>query len=125
MRTGMQMSTAREVAAFLRMKETTVCSLASQGKLPAFKIGKSWRFDMDRIELLFTGSMPTERQIDPAEERFGDLSARPGSPPSSIPRKSPARNSPPPDRQSFDETIRDLTIPSAATGGRRFRVIGD
>jgi excisionase family DNA binding protein len=48
----MQIATVREVAAFLRLKETTVCSLTSQGKLPGFKLGKSWRFDMNRIERL-------------------------------------------------------------------------
>jgi excisionase family DNA binding protein len=51
----MQMATAREVATFLRLKECTVCGLASQGKLPGFKLGESWRFDMDRIQWLFAG----------------------------------------------------------------------
>ena len=52
---GMQIATVREVANFLRLKEATVCSLASQGKLPGLKLGKSWRFDMERIERLFAG----------------------------------------------------------------------
>jgi hypothetical protein len=55
MSAGMQMATAREVATFLRLKECAVCSLASQGKLPGFKLGESWRFDMDRIQRLFAG----------------------------------------------------------------------
>ena len=42
--------TVKEVAAFLKLKEATVCSLASEGKLPGFKLGKSWRFDMDEVE---------------------------------------------------------------------------
>ena len=37
----MQIATAREVTAFLRLKEGTVCSLALQGKLPGFTPGKS------------------------------------------------------------------------------------
>lgn len=41
--------TAREVAAYLRLTETTVCKLASSGDLPGFKIGKSWRFDRGEI----------------------------------------------------------------------------
>ena len=36
-------------------KECTMSSLASQGKLPGFKLGESWRFDMDRIQRLFAG----------------------------------------------------------------------
>ena len=42
--------TVKEVAAFLKLKEATVCTLASEGKLPGFKLGKSWRFDADEIE---------------------------------------------------------------------------
>jgi excisionase family DNA binding protein len=60
MRTGMQMATVREVAAFLRLKESTVCSLVSHGKLPGFKFGKSWRFDLKRIERLFAGNKSGE-----------------------------------------------------------------
>jgi excisionase family DNA binding protein len=41
--------TAHEVAAYLRLTETTICKLASSGELPGFKIGKSWRFDRDEI----------------------------------------------------------------------------
>jgi excisionase family DNA binding protein len=55
MSAGMQIATVREIADFLRLKEATVCSLASQGKLPGLKLGKSWRFDMERIQRLFTG----------------------------------------------------------------------
>lgn len=51
----MHIATAREVAAFLRLKEVTVCVLASQGKLPGIKVGKSWRFDMGKVERLFAG----------------------------------------------------------------------
>jgi excisionase family DNA binding protein len=51
----MQIATAREVAAVLRLKEETVCRLASQGKLPGLKLGKSWRFDMGKAERLFSG----------------------------------------------------------------------
>jgi excisionase family DNA binding protein len=48
-----KLATAQEVAVILRLKEDTVCSLASKGKLPGFKIGKSWRFDKGRLEGLF------------------------------------------------------------------------
>jgi excisionase family DNA binding protein len=42
--------TAREVAAYLRLTETTVCKLAASGELPGFKIGKSWRFAESEIQ---------------------------------------------------------------------------
>jgi excisionase family DNA binding protein len=53
-----RMMTVREVAEFLRLKEATVCRLASEGQLPGLKIGKSWRFDMGALERLVTGAQP-------------------------------------------------------------------
>jgi len=47
--------TVREVATLLQLKESTVCSLAAEGKLPAFKLGKSWRFDMEEVERWIAG----------------------------------------------------------------------
>jgi len=41
--------TARDVAAYLRLTEATICKLAASGGLPGFKIGKSWRFDRDEV----------------------------------------------------------------------------
>jgi excisionase family DNA binding protein len=51
-----RMVTVKEVAEFLRLKEPTVCRLASEGKLPGLKIGKSWRFEMGALERLVTGA---------------------------------------------------------------------
>jgi len=50
----MQIMTVKEVADFLRLKEATVCRLASEGKLPGVKVGKSWRFDRAALERLVT-----------------------------------------------------------------------
>ena len=46
----MQIMTVKEVSDFLRLKEPTVCRLASEGKLPGVKIGKSWRFKRELID---------------------------------------------------------------------------
>jgi excisionase family DNA binding protein len=48
--------TVKEVAEFLRLKEATICRLASEGKLPGVKVGKSWRFDMEALERWVTGA---------------------------------------------------------------------
>ncbi|MDX9822774.1 MAG: helix-turn-helix domain-containing protein [Syntrophales bacterium] len=56
--------TAKEVAEFLRLTETTVCKLAASGDLPGFKIGKSWRFDMDEImERINRAKRQVKRQV--------------------------------------------------------------
>lgn len=36
--------TSAEAAIYLRMHVKTVCRLAKEGKIPAKKIGKEWRF---------------------------------------------------------------------------------
>jgi excisionase family DNA binding protein len=41
--------TTHELASYLRLTEATVCNLAASGELPGFKIGKSWRFDMNEV----------------------------------------------------------------------------
>jgi len=41
--------TVRDVAAYLRLTETTICKLAASGDLPGFKIGKSWRFHREEV----------------------------------------------------------------------------
>ncbi|MGL5369986.1 MAG: methylation-associated defense system helix-turn-helix domain-containing protein MAD1 [Plesiomonas shigelloides] len=45
-----QILTLKEVAAYLRLAEKTAYRLASEGKLPGFKVGGSWRFKKDDLE---------------------------------------------------------------------------
>lgn len=42
--------TIREVAEFLRVTEKTIYRMASEKRIPAFKVGGSWRFDKADIE---------------------------------------------------------------------------
>lgn len=44
-----QILTLKEVAAYLKLAEKTAYRLASEGKLPGFKVGGSWRFK--RVDL--------------------------------------------------------------------------
>jgi excisionase family DNA binding protein len=46
-----QILTLKEVAAYLKLAEKTAYKLAAEGKLPGFKVGGSWRFKSDDIEL--------------------------------------------------------------------------
>jgi excisionase family DNA binding protein len=41
--------TAKELGHFLKLSESTIYKLASTGEIPGFKIGDSWRFDMEEI----------------------------------------------------------------------------
>jgi excisionase family DNA binding protein len=42
--------TVKEVAKYLRMHEASVYRMCKKGLLPAYKIGKSWRFRKEEIE---------------------------------------------------------------------------
>jgi len=47
---SIEILTIREVAEYLKINEKTAYRLTSEGKLPAFKVGGSWRFRRTEIE---------------------------------------------------------------------------
>jgi len=60
--------TAKEVGHYLKLSESTIYKLAAQGSLPGFKIGDSWRFDMEEvIKLIHANKIPA--QSDPSRRR--------------------------------------------------------
>ena len=42
--------TVQEISNYLHLHPGTVYRLANAGQLPAFKIGDSWRFDLERVD---------------------------------------------------------------------------
>jgi excisionase family DNA binding protein len=42
--------TTKELARYLKLHGITVCKYAAQGKIPAIRIGRVWRFDKDAID---------------------------------------------------------------------------
>ena len=49
-----EIMTTREVAAYLKLHEITICKYAAEGKIPAIRIGRVWRFDKDVIDKWIT-----------------------------------------------------------------------
>ena len=45
-----ELITIKEVADFLQIAEKTIYRLAAEGKIPAIKVGGSWRFNLKEIE---------------------------------------------------------------------------
>ena len=45
-----QILTVKDVASYLKLNERTVYRLATSAKIPAFKVGTSWRFKKEDIE---------------------------------------------------------------------------
>jgi excisionase family DNA binding protein len=60
--------TVKGLASYLKLKEATIRKLASQGNLPAIKIGRSWRFRMNKIIMLF----PEKKAVDQTDLTFGN-----------------------------------------------------
>jgi excisionase family DNA binding protein len=46
---GEQLMTVKQVGDYLQLKESTVYSWAQDEKIPAFKIGRTWRFGLDTL----------------------------------------------------------------------------
>ncbi len=42
--------TAKGLSLYLKLHESTICKYASEGKIPAIRIGSVWRFDKDLID---------------------------------------------------------------------------
>lgn len=53
--------TLREVAAYLKLAEKTAYRLASEGKLPGFKVGGSWRFKREDLDVWIEQSKSNNR----------------------------------------------------------------
>ncbi len=45
-----QIMTTKEMAAYLKLHEITICKYAGEGRIPAIRIGRVWRFDKDVID---------------------------------------------------------------------------
>ena len=45
-----QVLTVKDVAEYLKVNDRTVYRMAAAGKIPAFKVGSSWRFKQSEIE---------------------------------------------------------------------------
>ncbi len=58
--------TVPEVAAYLRLNPATIYRLAKEGSLPAFRIGRQWRFSREALDdWLRTRAQPLERKSTP------------------------------------------------------------
>ena len=45
-----QLMTVKDVATYLKLNERTVYRMATSAKIPAFKVGTSWRFKKEEID---------------------------------------------------------------------------
>ena len=45
-----QIMTTKEMAKYLKLNQITICKLSKEGKIPAVRIGRVWRFDKEVID---------------------------------------------------------------------------
>ena len=45
-----EIMTTQEMAKYLKLHEITICKYAGEGKIPAIRIGRVWRFDKEAID---------------------------------------------------------------------------
>ena len=50
-----EIMTTKEVAKYLRLHEITICKYAAEGKIPAIRIGRVWRFDKEALDRWING----------------------------------------------------------------------
>jgi excisionase family DNA binding protein len=56
--------TAKELSQFLKLSESTIYKLAVSGEIPAFKVGDSWRFELEEIQKMIRDSKARGRRKD-------------------------------------------------------------
>jgi excisionase family DNA binding protein len=71
---------AKELSRYLKLSESTIYKLASGGEIPGFKIGDSWRFDMNEILKLIRGGKKRTRNRKKSGFLSPDESREPDSP---------------------------------------------
>lgn len=55
-----EIMTTKGVAKYLRLHEITIQRYASEGVIPSFRIGRSWRFSKEKIDEWLAGNFKDE-----------------------------------------------------------------
>ena len=66
--------TTEEAAEYLRVSKATILRWCTMGKLPAFRIGRAWRINMDELDKIMLGQKPVELKSMPQEVSLRNIS---------------------------------------------------
>ena len=64
-----EIMTTKEISNYLKLHEITICKYAAQGKIPAIRIGRVWRFDKDTIDRWIAGGQNNPGTTDHSREK--------------------------------------------------------
>ena len=67
-----EIMTTKEVAKYLKLHQITICKYAKEGKVPAIRIGRVWRFDKEIIDKWIN-----EGQEKPQKVKKSEMKAAP------------------------------------------------
>jgi len=71
--------TAKELSQFLKLSESTIYKLVSNGEIPGFKIGDSWRFELEEIQKMIRESKRQGMKLrGPLEGKEENSEKKPG-----------------------------------------------
>jgi excisionase family DNA binding protein len=62
--------TIREVAEYFKLSPTTIWRWCSEGRLPAFKVGRSWRIHRSEVEKIVEHN--SAQALEAVEQKQGD-----------------------------------------------------
>lgn len=57
-----ELLTVREVSTYLKLSRATIWRWCSEGRLPAFKVGRNWRVQRSAVEQLIKQSLESETE---------------------------------------------------------------
>jgi len=66
-----QIMTTKEIAKYLKLHEITICKYAADGRIPAIRIGRVWRFDKEAIDKWIAEGTPRVSKVGSKEAGKG------------------------------------------------------
>ncbi len=62
-----QIMTTKQLAKYLKLHGITICKYAADGRIPAIRIGRVWRFDKEAIDKWIGEGTPTVSKVGSKE----------------------------------------------------------
>ena len=106
-----ELLTARQVQQLLRVDKSTVYRMASDGRLPAIKVGKQWRFPADEIDQIASQASQAVKRARQLTQAYRDAAILTRSMASFDPKDSTSVDLPVPDYEAaIGRSLKGKTI---------------
>jgi excisionase family DNA binding protein len=75
-----EIMTTKEMAKYLKLHEITICKLAAEGKVPAIRIGRVWRFDKNAVDEWIAKGQKTRQPVKKSKTKATSKTGKKKSP---------------------------------------------